>query len=261
MYPVRPSSPASASGAEPGPCALGPLRPVERQTADLLGDVLSRAMSVGILWSPWRCRLVLDLASAAAHRQARVYLIGPADLGQQLDERAWLRDHAGRLLSRRGVSCGADLLLLSSGAERTALLFLHRTARSFWVWLSDRQAEAAADWFSHLFWHRSAEEGRASPGGYRFQRCSAPPFHVPELPPEAPLWLTQGPLPEAAPAGALVHDPAAGRDLGLPVFAVSKLSGHIDARAGCSGGWSLRLRLEPMQARELHAAAALVLGR
>lgn len=259
MYRICPPPPAS--GAHPGPGALGPLRPVEQQTADLLGEVLSRAMSVGVLWSPWRCRLILDLASRAAHRQARVYLVGPADLGQQLDERAWLRDHGGRLLSRRGVSCGADLLLLNSGVQRTALLFLHRPARSFWVWLSDRQAEAAADWFSHLFWHRSTEEGRVSPGGYRFQRCGAPPFQVPDLPPEAPLWLTQGPLPEVTPPGALVHDPAVGRDLGLPTFAVSKISGHIDAPSTSRGGWSLRLRLDPLQARQLYAAAMLVLRR
>jgi hypothetical protein len=263
MIPVRsrqtpgpPRAPAAAAAS------VGPLRLVEPGTMDELADILARAMSLGIIWSPARRRVVLDLASAAAHRRARLYLIGPPDLGQDLGERAWLRDHASRLLSRRGAACAADLLLLNSGSDRSAVLFLHEAGgpRSFWIWLSDRQAEAAADWFSHLFWHQTSEEGRAHSGGYRFQRCGAPPFVVPALAPESLLWLTQASLPIEAPEpGALVHDPESPSDgdgAGLPPFAVGEERGCIDARAA-GPGWSLRLRLEAGQARDLRAATLL----
>lgn len=262
MIPVRSrQTPGPPRAPLSGAASVGPLRLVETTTLEELADVLARAMSIGVVWAPARRPLVLELASAAAHRRARLYLIGPPDLGQDLGERAWLRDHAGRLLSRRGPACAADLLLLNSGSDRSALLFLHEAQgpRSFWLWLSDRQTEAAADWFSHLFWHHSSEEGRAHSGGYRFQRCGPPPFAVPAPGPDSSLWLTPGELPRETPSpGALVNEPADGGPLGgLPPFAVSQQGGRIEARAPDPAAWSLRLRLEEGQARDLLAAAQL----
>lgn len=188
-----------------------------------LAAMLLQGPSAFVLWGAAHRSETLDLALGSAQGRVRTYLLGPASLGDDLLQRARLKQHAHRLLARRAVTAAADLLIAGRGQD--GALLLHDMHKSYVLRLPQAHAAAAFAWFCHLFWHHAQEEGWASPRGYRFLRPGPPLFEAEAPSEEAPVWLRRAACPDAA-ERTLYED-----------------RGDLWATAPRADAWSLRVRL------------------
>lgn len=218
--------------ADVPPAAPWPLRPLDEGALAELRRLTRPALALGVLWSVARRREVVDLI-AGARPHTRVYLLGPEDLGAGLQERAWLKARAHRLLARRGVALAADLIIANDGAHRRGALIVGGAEgeKGLLLPLSPAQVDAAVSWFAHLFWHHAREEGQATALGYRFRPCPEARFRMPPLPSDAPLYLD--PSGSGSPSSSSSSSPP-----GLRISADG-----CEVTAARPGAWSVRARL------------------
>ncbi|WP_438040194.1 hypothetical protein [Sorangium sp. So ce128] len=218
---------------------------------------------------------LLEEALHASAAGLRVYLLGPPSFGGSIEVHGRLKDHAGRVLVRRGVELPYGLTLAGRGLEGSV------RSPGWTLPLSAAQASAAFAAFAHLFWHHAPEELSGGADGFRFRSSPSPPEASP-LPSErgavhfgaiAPadaslhLVLSRG-LQDRRSAAARTWVPAlpktasalaasaAGRvtwtDAALPAIAASGNGATIGFGEGSR--WPLLVRLEADQARALAAA-------
>ncbi len=222
----------------------------------------------------------VEAVLAAARDGARLYLLAEPTFGE-----GRLSDLPGARVLVRQVS-GLPAACLLGGRGRHGGIWLGTGSPAWWLPLSETQGEALFAALVHLFWHEARREAWTGGGEPVFRRVDGRPFDAPPPPPGAAVELVRAGEPPPVGEADLVHDPlgrtgpgAAPRlllrppgpdtgshaplldaggevlwdDLDLPPFSLSGCEGTLTLAA--TGGWELRVRLEPDQAGALREVA------